>query len=669
MRLKIKVALLSMVGFWAVSLPVAAQISSGGGGAYQFDSGLQPGRTSSGAVAPPAAFAGGERPDTGSYMMSESLFSLPGRGLSVNLTLNYDSHLYQQNYYNRKISHQTNNGWAVDAVRGDNYPYYPDEGGPGASTQSYLYTDAVKGMPAYGFSLGYGALIKYRAGLSCYEYNVPSTAYCGTFGPPEPTLGSPIPMFIDSTGAKHRFSRGVSNDGADLRYAEESGWPTVTHPDGTKIIFGLGMYVATGTLPRTEWFCNPNGVRRRVCTTYDYIYYPTQLIDRNGNYIRINYRSSNPATMWGGPHISSIVDTLGREIKFHYDSNGWRLLSITVPGFTPNTEREIVRFYYGDGLARRHSFANQSTYYENVTVLRHLYFPGTRTGLRYSYSSYGMIYKVERLRGMEVGSDGTVTGEVVASTEYDYPTTPQSQLTNIPTYTKRTDWWLGSTAGLVEHRFNVVYDWLTHTSITTITAPDDTVSEVIKRFYPPPERTASSLDQWDDGLVQEVKISRGSRQYSRETYKWAKTGTGPRLEERVTTIDGGQPKKVKYEYNDLPCIDSGTCSGVHSNVSIIREYGFDGAELKRTEASYKTYETDPNYINRWLVKLPTSIKVYAGGTTEPISQVDYAYDASPNLTTYADVPMYQDPMSNYRGNLTSISSNTNAASPSQGTAM
>lgn len=663
MRLKIKVALLTVVSFWVISTPAAAQIGSGGAGAHQFESGPQPGRMSSGVVAAPAAFSGGERPDTGSFMMSENLFSLPGRGLSVNLSLNYDSHLYQQNYYTQNIGHKTNNGWAVDAVRGDDYPFYDEGGGPGAASRSYIYTDAVKGMPAYGFTLGYGAVIKYGAAKDCYEYNVPSTAYCGTFGPPEPALEHTSTVFIDNTGARHQLNGATSNDGSDLRYKLESNTPTITYPDGTKITFGLTMFVKTGTLRRQEWYCDPNGIRRRVCTTYDQIYYPTKLIDRNGNYIQINYRYSNPIQMWGGPHISSIVDTLGRVIKFNYDSNGWRLLSITAPGFTPDTERVIVRFYY-EGLYRAHVFSNQATYTEPVTTLRHLYFPETRTGLRYTYSSYGMIYKVERLRGMDVASDDTVTGEVVAYTEYDYPTTQNYSLNNIPTYTKRTDWWSGSTVGTVEHHFDVDFDWATETSTTTTTAPDQTISEVKKKWYPPTKRQGW-INFWDDGLIKSLKISRDNKQYSYETYGWQRTSTGPRLLEQVSTLDGGQPKKVAYEYYDPPC-PNGICAGVHSNVTKVTEYGFDGAEVRRTQTTYKTQETDPGYIDRWLVKLPTSVKVYAAGSTEPASQIDYAYDTDPNLTSYTGLPMYQDPLTSKRGNLTRASSNTNAASPGQG---
>lgn len=44
----------------------------------------------------------------------------------------------------------------------------------------------------------------------------------------------------------------------------------------------------------------------------------TQIKDRNGNYLTINYN--------GAGNISTSVDTLERTVTFNYDGNGWLLM-------------------------------------------------------------------------------------------------------------------------------------------------------------------------------------------------------------------------------------------------------------------------------------------------------------------------------------------------------
>ena len=107
----------------------------------------------------------------------------------------------------------------------------------------------------------------------------------------------------------------------------------------------------------------------------------------------------------------------------------------------------------------------------------------------------------------------------------------------------------------------------------------------------------------------------------------------------------------------------------YNNVAVAREFDFNQmTELRRTET---TYETRTEWINRRLLRLPTSVKVFAGGQTAPASRVDYVYDtAGANLTKYTDIIMH-DPAFNpssasynaatdYRGNVTSVTRYTDA---------
>ncbi len=623
---------------------VLAQISSGGMGSNALDSIGQLGRIPTGVVAPPVAFRGSERPDASSFTMNENLFSLPGRGLDVELNLNYDSRLYQVNYYQQAPDYPINGNLAVDATRGDSYTF------------PYQYLDAVKGFPAYGFSLGYGALIVRAQSMWCSESITPPTASCiGSIDPPPPTKPPESIAYLDANGAIHDFSGPA--DGSNLRHTIESGKRVITQPDGTKIFFEVGIGYDSMSLRRQEWFCPSNGMMRRTCTITDAIFYPTRIIDTQGNFINISYiQAANPLS-FGGPHIKKITDTLGREINFNYDAAGANLLSITVPGFAPGTQREIVRFYYA-GLTRRHSFANQSTPLEQLRTISHIWFPSIRTGVRYSYSTYGMIYKVERLRDMDVATNGTITtGTVVAYTEYNYPTTPSNLNAQAPTFTKRSDWWMESAFGVVEHNFSVAAGPDPKTVVTSVTAPDGTVTETTTKRYTPQDRQHGV--PFDEGMVLRVKVLKDGTVFSDDKLEWE---AGPRLMRKLSSVDGGPYRKIEFEYYTPPTGHP----GVRTNPTKIREFGFDGVEVRRTEIAYKNHQNSPDYISRWLVSLPEVIEVYDSSTSQLLSRTTYEYDTNPGLFFYENIPMYQIPTTTVRGNCTRITTNSNAATPAQG---
>ena len=64
-------------------------------------------------------------------------------------------------------------------------------------------------------------------------------------------------------------------------------------------------------------------------------------------------------------------------------------------------------------------------------------------------------------------------------------------------------------------------------------------------------------------------------------------------------------------------------------------------ELRRTDT---TYITDSNYISRRLYHLPSSVKVFAGGSSTPIARIDYAYDnygsSHANMTARPNIIMH-----------------------------
>ena len=76
------------------------------------------------------------------------------------------------------------------------------------------------------------------------------------------------------------------------------------------------------------WAKLPNGTTIEYGAAGNYAMYPKQIIDANGNFITITYRTytrrwnNQNYTVEEGPNINTITDTLGRQIQFHYQSQG-----------------------------------------------------------------------------------------------------------------------------------------------------------------------------------------------------------------------------------------------------------------------------------------------------------------------------------------------------------
>jgi RHS repeat-associated protein len=551
--------------------------------------GAPPGRTEPGAPTPPAAIPGTEKPGSSNFNFQVPVASLPGRGIDVDLSLIYNSQLW-----NKKVS----------------------------STATTLTYDRDAGWPGPGFSLGYGK-------MTHGNISGPFTpAY--TVIDPDGTRHVMEPQGGDYTTA----TEWNTTDGTFIYFNETNA--TAVHSDGTRVQYGA--YSTIGT------------------TSFSY---PTRITDRNGNYILISYVGGV------GPRISTIQDTLGRYVRFYYDTAN-DLVAVTVPGYAGAAELQTIRFYYQNiTINPAGSFTGMTISPSSATskrVLQYVYFPGTQAGYRYDYSApYGMIYRTNQLRNMTVSttlltSTGSVTsaGQVAAWTEYDYKTVASS-LTDAPTYTKRTDEWAGRTSGMGVMTAAPYYTFeVTGTTgkTSTITAPDGSVSETL---------TSS------EGLVTETSVKTNTGVLLAKTaIVWGADATGynNRPDKVKTTNEAGQTRTISYSY-----------AAYGNNPSIVREYDFDtavdtpGPELRRTET---TYEEGISYVdyNRRLLHLPKSVKVFAGGATAPSSYVKYDYDQT-SLTSLAGIIMYDpayDPSSaSYnaanakRGNVTTVTAYADAA--------
>lgn len=458
-------------------------------------------------------------------------------------------------------------------------------------SSTWMSYDVDSGWPCPGFRLGFGQI----EDQGSYGFTL-----------------------TDPDGTRHALVYSSSNDydttdGSFIHYHGGSTSGTVYYPDGTIAYYGAG---------------GSGGYRL----------YPYEIEDRNGNYILINYVSGV------GPKISSIEDTLQRYIHFYYASNG-DLVTITAPGLG-TSDLQVMRFYYQDITLSTGIFGsgiNVSTDHPStVHTLQYVYLPsssdsgGSFSGYRFDYRNYGVMYQATELRGMTVSSTstssaGSVTsdGSTAAQTTYDYPSSPTG-LTDVPTYSTRTDDWAGRTTsmsgGAPYYTFSVSHG--STETVSTITAPDGTVSETHAKV---------NAGQWDDGILTDTYLQYGSTPtvLAHTKLDWETDSNGNNLrvhQVRTTDVPAGLTKATVLSYTS------------YNNVSNVSERDFttDGSvsstELRHTDT---TYVTSSSYTNRHLLHLPSSVQVFPGGSTTPSARVDYAYDNySPGITSRDDIIMH-----------------------------
>jgi hypothetical protein len=433
---------------------------------------------------------------------------------------------------------------------------------------TYMNYNVDSGWPTPGWRLGYGQIENQ-----------------GSYGM----------TLTDANGTRHALAFTSNNnadttDGTFIHYTGTSGSGTLYYSDGTQVTYGAG------------------GGGLRI--------FPTQITDRNGNYILISYVGGI------GPKISSIEDTLKRHVTFYYAPNG-DLVTIRAPGLN-GSDRAVMRFYYGtvtlttSGLFGSGISLDPNTP-SSIHAITSIYLPNSvesgdaHIGYTFDYTSYGMMYQVQQFRGMTASWTSDTdpgqppTGGIQAAiTTYNYEGTPTRSipsggLSDSPDYTQRSDDWAGRVGSQPIYQFSNNKT----TGISTVTAPDTSVSET---------HTTIDPGQWDDGLVSDTYIDRQSDTVflSHTHVDWdPNSPCNPRVSKITTTDEAGNSKAIVLSYTS------------YNNVSVVSEQSFTGVELRRTET---TYEASTNYTNRHLLHLPTIVQVFPGGSTTAASRVDYKYD-------------------------------------------
>lgn len=599
---------------------------------------------------------------SGNFQFAAPLLSLDGRGIDLNLGLSYNSRLWHK-----------------------------------SGTDMYFDVDR-DWVP--GWILGFGKMI--MAGESYILVDADGTRH--------PYAGKYRDNFSSPYSSLQTFEA-YTNDGSFINYYAEGYKAQFDNSGGHNMV--------------RAWAKLPNGTTVEYGAAANYAMYPKQIIDANGNFITITYRTytrrwnNQNYTVEEGPNIDTITDTLGRQIQFHYQSQGTSpnvtetLTAVTAPDFNGTGQRVLMRLLYDtrylSDAGSNYGFTNVTTHVRSnaIPVIKAIIYPATNTGYWFgdtdSYSNYGMLRKVSERRGMTctVGGGactavasltqqptigaGSMSREVVYSNHLNQPgySSVTGSINDTPTYTRMTeDWAARDTTSAPETKFSV--SDLGTTRRTIISRPDGVRVE---------QDTDDDPNSWYYGLLKE------DRTYPNETSQdaihkskvfWERTGS-PGGDPDNYDLSYRSPRPTRTEVVDDRGLTTATDYGYGSYYNQVinkTEYGYGGtAQLHRT---YSEYENGASYRGDWayrgtlwfdgstsptwsgphifnLVKLTD---VYAADNTTRVARAVYEYDqqtASQLQTTPGVAQHLSAP--DQRGNVTSVKRYAKADTPDEGTAV
>jgi YD repeat-containing protein len=349
----------------------------------------------------------------------------------------------------------------------------------------------------------------------------------------------------------------------------------------------------------------------------------TQITTGNGNYVQASYMQNtydingNPIPPVYSPFaLNYVVDTLGRQINFGYDtSSGTGLLtSITGPAggatLTYQQKNLTTNFYsnlYGQPMTVQGAPA---TYFALVSINALQYY-------QMNWSDYGQVYSF------------TMGRSNIATVTFDYPTSGATQLGGAPAFTQRTES-SGSVSG--------TYNYSVSGTTSVITRPDT---------------STLTLTDNGSGLLAQSEIKKGTQSYAKMVYTY---GNDPGGAPEVATVksydDTGTPRRVDFGYDQ------------YGNATSKLEYGFqvNGPWLRKTTLSY----LGAPYTVSFMLNRVTGVNVYDPNNTQ-IAGTSYSYDGYGSIVGYSQQSTAPGHLSNYdstytlRGNVTTVTRLTNVA--------
>jgi RHS repeat-associated protein len=509
------------------------------------------------------------------FTFSAPVAHYPGRGdMSLNLDLVYNSRVWQRT---------------------------------GPVTTRKMVFDIDDDWPAPGWSLHMGQLV---------------------------SLGVGAAMVVEPDGTRRPFKiDGRADTGNDV-YVEAH---TI---DGRHILYQAHWRFrgASHTLPYlvSGWLVRSDGTRVDFEFSTGTKLHATRLTDRNGNTITVEY---DPQI----GHMKTITDTCGRVIKFAYRELGTGdMVLAKVIGPAPNqewssaqTDTDLVVLNIG-GCPLRTSFADPV--HEQPAwsyIISGLYYPATHTGYWLptgSYSSYGMLKRVQACRRMSltsVGASGTtgpliVAGPVSWQREYNYPDAPGPVQNDVPTYTTMAETWAGRVDPPLVTGFSV--QRTADRMRTELTWPDGAKTVRETSLGSPGEPA---------GLLKELRVLDpwGKELQRTHVHSWniAADGT-PQVMDVYVIDEAGHLAKTTFAY--------GTASepSASTQPTLVDQWEYTlnphpaQRVLRRTHTKY--VDTD-RYMGRNMRNMPEWVRVYepfepyGSNDRKVASLTEYYYDQTP----------------------------------------
>ena len=363
----------------------------------------------------------GTSPDAGAgngnFQFSAPVVALPGRGIDINLALNYNSRLWSKS----------------------------------GNQMSY---DSDRGFPAPGWSFGFGKMMFMGTGGGCMIVDADGTrhGYNGT-----------ISNYTYGTSSSSSFS-GHTADGTFIDYScyysSTSYGKSVS--GSAKLSNGITISYNSSTVNGEQAF-------------------PTQISDAQGNYINITYRPGRSpeiqtVTDTMGRVVNFNYDSLNRLISVtvpKMDNAGartavrinYKQMTVT-PGFagTMTTDAAdwnpyVIDSIYYPGTGTGYWFGDTDSYS--------------------SYGMIAKVLEQRAMNWAAGPSEqGSVTqGTMSKQAVYDYPLTPNYALTDAPTYSNLTESWAGMDDVPAVTNYVINYDANPRT--ITVTQPNGVKSKQI----------------------------------------------------------------------------------------------------------------------------------------------------------------------------------------------
>jgi RHS repeat-associated protein len=504
----------------------------------------------------------------------------------------------------------------VQNARGTRSPQASFSGGPGTvpiinGSQSYNKAFPIVSLPGRGLDLN--LVLYYNSRIwdidtvnSTISFNAdrdyPTYGFRLDFGFMEYDANTSQFILTENDGSKHSMpitsntangSIFDSNDGTNIEFNNKS----------LILIYGNGTTMYYQPFPSQATLFRPIKIR-----------------DRNGNFITITYIAGSG----NDQHIDAVVDTLGRVIKFNYDTaNHLSQITQAVSTSTDLSGTHIWATFSWAQVLLNYSFSSDLSVQSSpptgssIWVLKGCSFANL-TGYGFSYSTWGMINHIDQLSS---------TGLVRSYETYNYPDTSQP-LSDAPRYGSMVI----SPDGMATSQWNYA-------------ETQSAVGQVTSQTVTDPFSTSSITTLNANGTLKSSQIQDNTGKVFRKAdYVWTTTAP-PRIASVSTTDDAGNQSSVSYVYD------------AYGNVTDLSENDFGGNNIRHTITTYKQAPYTTNHI----FSLQQSLQVKdSGGTLR--QKTDFDYDQTPP-TVLGAVTHNETAISTPRGNLTSVTRYPDVTTP------